>query len=299
MLAYYANNNVVEHVYLLNLHVINTMGEWQSDRTSVGRSKQMFGLTTRFHTQNKYAPFIQCRSFAPRIAFEELMWMLRGSTDVTELQEKNIHIWDGNSTREFLDSRGMLDTPENNIGRAYGYQFRSFGGVTDQVKEVFEGLRDNPTSRRYVISIWNPNDKNDMALEPCFYAYNFVYINGVLNLDVTSRSNDYPYGAPYNLAFSFFWLLLFSRALGYKMGNIRLNVANAHYYENQQPIVDELLDYHCRGAAAYLNEPICDVKEDKEIKTLQDVLSTQWSDIVVSNCVKGPTLGAENIKMAV
>jgi thymidylate synthase len=113
--------------------------------------------------------------------------MMSGSTDVTELQSKNIHIWDGNSTREFLDARGLYNVPTNQIGKAYGYQYRNFGGVTDQVQNVFNSLRDNPTSRRHVVSIWNPNELHEMALEPCAYSYTFVYINGTLNLDMQMR----------------------------------------------------------------------------------------------------------------
>lgn len=290
---------MIDYQYLENLRTIIVDGTWQNDRTSVGRSKQYFGLSTRFNTYNMFAPFIQCRTFAPRIAFEELMWMLRGSTDVTELQAKNIHIWDGNSTREFLDSRGMFSTPENDIGKAYGYQYRRFGGKTDQIKEVFEGLRDNPTSRRYVISIWNPNDKNEMALEPCFYAYNFVYIDGVLNLDVTSRSNDVLFGQPYNLAFSYFWLLLFSRALGYDMGTIRLNIANAHYYENQQPLVDVMMRGEFFENLYNFITPSCTINMSKKLETIEDVLSMQWEDITVHNWVKGDKLVNDVIQMAV
>ena len=179
--------NYIDKNYLNLLQSVHNNGTWVQDRTSVGMSKQLFGQSLVLPTYGLHAPFIQCRTFAPRIAFHELLWMLRGSTDVTELQNKDIHIWDGNSTRKFLDSRGLTNVPENDIGKAYGYQYRNFGGVTDQVQNVFNSLRDNPTSRRHVISIWNPNELHEMALEPCAWSYTFVYIDGTLNLDMTMR----------------------------------------------------------------------------------------------------------------
>jgi thymidylate synthase len=138
-----------------------------------------------------------------------------------------------------------------------------------------------------------------MALEPCFYSYNFVYINGVLNLDVISRSNDILFGQPYNLAFSYFWLLLFSRALGYDMGTIRLNIANAHYYENQQPLVDIMTRGEMFDSLYNYLTPSCTIDFGKKLETLDDVLSTEWSDITVHNWVKGEKLVDEVIEMAV
>ena len=290
-------NELVDYDYIGLIDEVEVFGNWADDRTSVGRSRQMFGGDIRFHTRGKLAPLIQCRTMSPRIAFEELMWMLRGSTDVSELQAKGIHIWDGNSTRAFLDARGLERTPENTIGKAYGYQYRSFGGITDQVAKVFNELKTNPTSRRHVISIWNPNDADQMALEPCFWGYTFVYINGVLNLDVTSRSSDVVFGLPYNLAFSYFWLLLFSRALGYEMGSIRLSMANAHYYENQLPLVNKLLDDDLYDSLATKQTPYCTIT--KQLETLDDVLSVTWDDIKVHDWVRGDKLVEDHIEMAV
>jgi thymidylate synthase len=278
-----------EYVKLLNR--ILTEGEFQQDRTSIGNSKQLFGQTIDFDTENKYAPLLQVRTMTPRIAFEEWKWMMNGSTDVTELQKKNIHIWDDNSTREFLDARGLYDVPENNINKAYGYQYRSFGGDADQIKNVFNSLRDNPTSRRHLITIWNPNELHEMALEPCFWAYNFVYINGTLNLEVTSRSSDVVFGLPYNLAWSYFFLYSFAKALGYKTGKIRLNLANAHIYENQLELVNEILKQDLD-----FGKPR--VTLEKDIKELDDILNLEFADFSITDWVKGPVL-IKDVKMAV
>lgn len=274
-------------------------GTWTKDRTSVGESCQAFGGHIRFDTGNvkyPFAPFLQIRTLAPRIAFEEFRWMLSGSTDVTELQKKNIGIWDGNSTREFLDERGLTNVPENNIGKAYGYQYRNFGGVTDQVQNVFNSLRGNPTSRRHVISIWNPNELHEMALEPCFHLYEFVYINGKLNLYVHGRSSDVTFGLPYNLAFSFFWLLTFSKALGYKTGELFMTMSNIHVYKNQIPLVEKMLEP--KHLEETFKKKIPQVNLTKDISTLDDILNLEFSDFEIINFERGPEL-IKGIEMAV
>jgi thymidylate synthase len=288
------NKNVVDYDYINLLNLVKTEGISTTDRTSIGSSIQYFGTTLRFSTKDCFAPFIQCRTFSPKLCFLEWNWMMRGSTDVKELQKHNVHIWDGNSTREFLDSQNLQHIPENTIGKSYGYQFRSFGGVVDQVREVFDSLKNNPTSRRHVISIWNPLDKKDMALEPCFYSYTFVYIDGVLNLEVTSRSNDLLLGKPYNLGFSYFWLLSFSRALGYKMGDIRLNVANAHIYANQLDVVNKLTNYEFPSITT---TPTCNLL--KPVNIFEDILNLTFEDFEIKNWTKGPALTDKKIQMAV
>lgn len=282
----------VDFAYQNLLREILDSGIYQQDRTSIGKSKQLFGRTIMFSTHNKYAPLLQCRTMSPRIAFEEFRWMMSGSTDVTELQKKNIHIWDGNSTREFLDSRGLTNVPENNIGKAYGYQYRNFGGQTDQVQNVFNSLKNNPTSRRHVISIWNPNELNEMALEPCFHLYEFMYQDGTLHLYVHGRSSDVVFGLPYNLAFSYFWLKTFADALGYKTGDILMTLTNAHIYDNQIELAEMIVDED-------VSEKRCPtVTINKELNCLEDILSLDWNDVQINNWDKGPVL-ISGLEMAV
>lgn len=282
----------VDYAYQNLISDILNNGIPQSDRTSVGNSIQSFGKTIRFSTHGKYAPLIQCRTMAPRIAFEEWKWMMSGSTDVKVLQNKNVHIWDGNSTREFLDSRSLHDVPENNIGKAYGYQYRSYGGLTDQITKVYESLKNNPTSRRHVVSIWNPNELDEMALEPCFHLYEFVYINGELNLYVHGRSSDVVFGLPYNLAFSYFWLKSFADALGYKTGDIFMTLSNAHIYDNQIELAKMIIEED----VSELCVPRVTLK--KKLDSLDSIFGLEWSDVEITNWKKGPVL-ISGIEMAV
>lgn len=287
----------VDFDYSHLIEMVLEEGQWQRDRTSVGESIQLFGQTIRFNTHGQYAPFVQARTMAPRIAFEEWKWMMRGSTDATELQNQNIHIWDGNSTREFLDSRGLHDVQENHIGKAYGYQYRSFGGEVDQIRNLFNGLKNNPTSRRHIVSIWNPVDSPEMALEPCFHLYEFMYSNGTLNLYVHGRSSDVVFGLPYNFAFAYFWLLTFSRALGYKTGEILFTLTNAHVYRNQIDLARSIIEQsHDADFTKSIQMPVAEIS--KEINTLDDILSLQWSDILVKDWKRGPKLTDAHIEMA-
>jgi thymidylate synthase len=289
---------VIDHEYLELIVNVLSFGKTQTDRTSVGQSTQLFGNVIGFQcSQNDLtncAPFIQSRTFTPRIAFEEWKWMMSGSTDAGVLQEKNIHIWDGNTTREFLDSRGLKDVPVNHIGKAYGYQYRNFGGIKDQISELITNLKEDPNSRRHVVSIWNPAESHEMALTPCFHLYEFSYIDGVLNLYVHGRSSDVVFGLPYNLAWSYFFLLAMCSVTGYQMGEILLTITNAHCYANQI----ELAKAICQESDPWeYTMPQCSF--GKELNTLEDILSLEWEDVKITGWTKGPKLTEEKIEMAV
>lgn len=284
----------IDYDYMATLSTIYHTGTDQRDRTSVGESRQIFGTHIKFKTHDKYAPFIQCRTFAPRIAFEEWKWMMRGDTNAETLQQKNIHIWDGNSTREFLDSRGLYNVPTNHIGKAYGYQYRSFGGSVDQIQNLFNSLKTNPLSRRHVVEIWNPAELHEMALEPCFHLYEFMVSNDTLNVYIHGRSSDWVFGAPYNLGFVYFWLLTFSRALGFKTGAIMLTATNTHIYKNQMSMVESML---ADNSWYDLPVPRCELL--KPVSTLDDILNLEFSDFNITNFVKGQTHTLEPVAMAV
>lgn len=262
------------------------------DRTGVGTVKT---FDENFHfdlrTDRGYIlPALSLRKIAPRIAFEELMWMLRGSVDVTELQEKNIHIWDGNSTREFLDSRGLHHWPENTIGKGYGYQMRNFNGV-DQLKDCFEGLRKDPNGRRHLISFWNPGDLKETALPPCHLLYNFMVTGEHLNLKFFQRSCDTILGAPMNLMFAGFWLAIFAKALDLKVGRLAYSVTDFHMYKNHGEAATEMCLRKPRPM------PLFHIH--KGLNSLDDILSLTWEDIDIEDYDPHPALDKDKLKMAV
>lgn len=287
-----------EQDYLNILENILENGTDTKDRTSVGNSRQLFGevITHEFVSYDTEEgtyyelPFVQSRTFGPKLSFEEWNWMMRGSTDARELQEKNVHIWDGNSTREFLDSRGLYDVPEHHIGKAYGHQFRKL--KVDQIQKLFQDVETSPNSRRFMVNLWNPEELDEMALEPCAYNYNFVNINGKLNLLMNMRSADVTFGVPYNLSFGTYFLLSMCRKMKLEPGKLMLIMANTHIYENQIPIVKEVLKnkVDCRPVIGGFNNLV-------DIDTVQDLENLEYSDFELIHFTRGPKIG--NVEMAV
>jgi len=152
-----------EYQYLKLISNIILNGEKRLNRN--GNTLSVFGEKLVFNVNEQGFPLITTKKVFWRGIVEELLWFMRGSTNVSELQDKNIHIWDANSTRQFLDSVGLNIVPENNIGAGYGYQWRCFGGEypnrkngVDQLEFILNELVNNPIGRRAVLTAWNPNN---------------------------------------------------------------------------------------------------------------------------------------------
>lgn len=275
-----------------------------NDRTGVGTIKS-FGTTIHtpmfnwVDTELKILPALRLRKLGPRIAFEELMWMLRGQTDVQILRDKNIHIWDGNSNRDFLDRRGLTHLPEWDIGKAYGYQMRNFNGV-DQLTEVYNSLRDDPMGRRHLISFWNPGDLDEMALPSCHYSYNFVVSNNgnglTLNLLFNMRSADSILGVPNNMMFAGFWLHMFAQALGYSVGALKVCCADFHIYMNHVEATRVLL-HRWQTNKLRIGDPVT-FRFNKDLNSLDDILGMEWSDIEMVHYNPLPALSKDLLVLA-
>lgn len=271
----------------------------KTDRTSVGGNLYKFGQSFLYDISNKnpnqyYVGFMQHRTFAPRIAFEELMWMLRGQTDVKILQDKNISIWDGNSSIDYLKKVGKEHITPNTIGKGYGYQMRNFNGV-DQLVNVYNQLKTNPNKRTSRITLWNPADFNDTALEPCHHGYTFSSDgNGVLNLHQEMRSNDVVFGRPYNIAFATLWLTFFAITLDMEVGQVFFTGTDCHIYDNQIEVAKETIKRY-NSRTEEFKRPYITI--NKDLHSLEDILNLEWDDIVVHNWEKGDKIG--NASMAV
>lgn len=280
--------------YRSTIRYILEEGITKPDRTDVGENVSVFGLSHKYRidkTDRGYeVPFLQVRKFAPRIAFEELMWMIRGDTDAGSLQEKRIYIWDGNTSADYLNSIGKSHIPVGTIGKGYGHQFRNFNGV-DQLVEVFESLKNNPNGRRHHISLWNPSDFPDMALEPCHYGYTFYHVDGRLSLQQTMRSSDWVFGFPYNIAFASMFLIFMAEALGYEPSEVFWVGTDVHIYKNQIKLANKVVD-HDYGWS--LGQPKINVK--KKLTSLEDILTLEWTDIEVLDFTTGPEF--EKVQMA-
>ena len=230
-----------EKGYLSLLKETLENGESKTTRNRVVTS--LFGCMINFKDVAIAFPLITTKKMFFRGIVEELLWFLRGSTNAHELKQKKIHIWEGNSTREYLDSIG-LDYPEGELGPVYGWQWRKFGkkygidekDVTDakgidQIKYVLEELSKDTNSRRAVLSGWNPVDLKKMALPPCHILYIFNKTSKGLSCHLTLRSSDLFLGLPFNIASTALLTHIFAHVLHIPANEISLSICDAHIYE--------------------------------------------------------------------
>lgn len=259
------------------------------DRTGIG-SRAIWGATMDIDLSEGF-PAPTHRKVALRIAFEEIMWMWRGSTDSKLLEAKNINIWKGNTSREFLDGRGLHDLPEGHIGKGYSFQWRNFGGgykndVTtrflndysgfdnsgaDQVIQLLEGLQKDPNGRRHIITGWNPTQLKDMALPPCHLYQQYQILDGKLNSSFVMRSNDLVYGLSYNVMGYALLNHIIAKYLKIVPGKLFYVGMDVHIYENQMDMARELVD------RTWFDLPT--LKINKELNTIDDIMSLQFEDI--------------------
>ena len=266
--------------YLDLLKDVMDNGQDRPDRTGIG-SRFVNGRLLRWDLQDGF-PALTSRRVSLRIAFEETMFFLRGLSDTKLLEEKNINIWRGNTSREFLDSRGLTELPEGNMGRGYGVQWRDWrkhGTDTsvDQINLMLQGIRKDPHSRRHVVTGWNPGELDQMALPPChmlqMYTVSgeFSTESGRLNNCFVMRSNDVPYGLPYNIMSYALLNHIFAQHLGLAPGELVYMGWDVHIYNNQFEMVSEQLK-RTPGALPTL----CITKD---LSTIDDIMQLEWSDI--------------------
>lgn len=198
--------------------------------TRNGTVYSVFGANMRFPL--KKIPIMTTKQLAWKTCLKELLWFLSGDTNNKTLKDQNVHIWDMNGTRAFLDSRGLYDYKEDELGPIYGHQWRNFHGI-DQIEKLMADLKSDPFSRRHVVSAWNPAQLDLMALPPCHILFQ-MSVNSKMELSCSlyQRSGDVGLGVPFNIASYSFLTHLMAHHLGYKVGEFIYNVGDAHIYEN-------------------------------------------------------------------
>ena len=243
-----------ENQYLSLLERVLHHGNPRDDRTGTG-TISMFGTQMEFDLQEGF-PLLTTKKVFFRGVIEELLWMLRGETNNNILKQKGIHIWDGNAGKEYLTKLGLGHFPEGELGRIYGMQWRHFGGNFvaggkhtggfDQIADVIHQIKTNPTSRRIIVSGWNPLDLKEMALPCCHLMHQYYVENDVLHLKVDLRSNDLFLGAPFNIASYALLLTMIAHICHLKPGKLIYSVGDAHIYKNHIKQVEEQLLRPCR-----------------------------------------------------
>ncbi|HPF23244.1 MAG: thymidylate synthase [Hyphomonas sp.] len=194
----------------------------RSDRTGTG-TRAVFGRQLRFNLEDGF-PMVTTKKLHLRSIIVELLWFLKGDTNIRYLKDNKVSIWD-----EWADENGDL-------GPVYGKQWRSWaapdGRTIDQIQWVLDEIRTNPNSRRLIVSAWNPADVNEMALPPCHCLFQFNVMDGKLNCQLYQRSADIFLGVPFNIASYALLTLMMARATGLKPGEFIHTFGDAHLYLN-------------------------------------------------------------------
>ena len=208
--------------YLALLNHILTSGPDKGDRTGTG-TRSVFGYQMRFDLADGF-PLLTTKKLHLRSIIHELLWFLRGDTNVHYLQENGVRIWN-----EWADENGEL-------GPVYGAQWRSWpdghGGTIDQIRQAIDDIRHNPDSRRIIVSAWNVAQIPDMALPPCHAFFQFYVADGRLSLQLYQRSADSFLGVPFNIASYALLLMMVAQVTGLKPGEFIHTLGDAHLYHN-------------------------------------------------------------------
>lgn len=286
--------NLHDEQYLMQLDYILHNGVERKDRTGVG-TKGVFGLQGRYDLRNGF-PLLTTKKIFTKGVFEELLWFLRGETNVRSLQEKGVHIWD-----EWADENGDL-------GPVYGSQWRSWpgsasldsrfprmGGVVakvvqdpiDQISNLITGLKNDPFSRRHIVSAWNPAEIADMAIPPCHTMFQFYVTPDTdgqpefLSCQLYQRSGDMFLGVPFNIASYALLTEMVAAQTGLKAGEFVHTLGDAHIYLNHVEQVKEQLSRPNRQEPPRL-----------ELRWRNSIFDYTMDDIVVHDYHPQPTIKA-------
>lgn len=296
-----------EKGYLTLLADILEYGSEVPDRTGVGRIK-LFDRFLRFDLRDGF-PLLTHRNAPPRHAFKEFWAFLNGITHIhTYLSAAGINFWKGNTTRDFLDKRGLKFLPEGHGGKSYGFQVRHFGGDydtqfngrggVDQLANIYYTLKNDPFSSRILLSMWNPQQEAEMALPPCWWGHQFLVTldrngNKVLNLAVTSRSSDLLFGGPYNIAQYAIYLASMAHATGMIAGELSCRLTDVHIYGKRADLGMSATPNKAsqvRYVQETLSRPISASKTtltfNKSLDTLDDLLALDFDRDL---CITGYT----------
>jgi thymidylate synthase len=279
-----------ENQYLQLIKEILEKGSLEETRN--GKTKSIFGYSMRFSLKDGELPLLTTKKVAWKTCFRELQWFICGSTNNKDLQDQNIHIWDGNSTREFLDSRRLHNNEVNDLGPIYGHQWRHFnaeykdchtdysGKGIDQLANVINDLKNPSTrsSRRHIISAWNPCQLDEMALPPCHILMQFnVRDNKYLSCALMQRSIDTCIGAPINIASYSFLTHIIAKHCDLIEDEFIYFLGNAHIYEEHIETLKEQLK---REPLSFPKINILQKHENIEDYTIDDI---EWVEKYVSH----------------
>jgi len=246
--------NAEETNYLNCLKDVLERGQYRDDRTEVGTLSLFEGKQFVFDLSKTFPLLTTKRVFFRGLA-EELFFFFSGLTNAKILQEKDVHIWDDNSSREYLDKIGQSHREVGDLGKFYGFQWRHWGAEYldchqdykgqgfDQIQMIIDLIKNSPTSRRILVSAWNPGDLKEMALPPCHIVYQF-YVdveNKTLSCSMYQRSADLFLGVPFNIASTALFTCLLAKTCDLKPSKVIVTLGDSHIYLNHiQQVLEQI-----------------------------------------------------------
>ena len=276
--------NLEEKKYLELLSEIMTEGNIKSDRTGIG-TKSIFGSKLSFSLKDGKIPMLTTKKMFARGVIEELLFFIRGESNSKLLEEKGVNIWKGNTTREFLDKRGLSHLEEGSLGKGYGYQWRNFSGKTDQIANLLHTLKTNPDDRRMLVAAWNPGELNEATLPPCHTHFQCYVNDGKLSLQFYMRSSDLFLGVPFNLMSYALLTHILANATGLQADKLIFVGGDTHIYSN-----------HFDAAKTQIEREPFDfptVKINKSLSSLSDIEALEFKDFVIEGYQSHASIKAE------
>jgi len=234
-----------ENQYLNLIKEILSTGSFEDGRN--GKTKMIFGSSMKFDLTGNKIPLLTTKKVAWKTCLKELLWFIKGDTSNKNLKEQGVKIWNGNASREFLDSRGLTNLEEDDLGPVYGHQWRYFnaqytncnddytGKGVDQLQYIIDCLKDpeQRASRRLVMSAWNPQQIDEMALPPCHVLCQFNVREGkYLSCALYQRSGDVGLGVPFNIASYSFLTHILAKHCDLEADTFVYFLGNAHIYDD-------------------------------------------------------------------
>ena len=245
-------NHHEEFQYLRLISEINTYGSMEEGRN--GKAKTIFGSAMHFDLSDNKLPLLTTKKVAFKTCLKELLWFINGNTDNKILKDQKVRIWNANASRDFLDSRGLVNNEVDDLGPVYGHQWRYFnakydncntdytGKGVDQLQNIIDQLKnpDTRNSRRLVMSAWNPEQLDEMALPPCHILCQFcVTENNKLSCSLYQRSGDVGLGVPFNIASYSILTHLIARHCSLEPKEFVYFLGNAHIYDDHIEVLKE------------------------------------------------------------
>lgn len=252
-------------------HVLES-GSSKTDRTGTG-TLSVFGYQMRFNLQEGF-PLLTTKKLHTKSIIHELLWFLKGDTNINYLKENGVRIWD-----EWADENG-------NLGPVYGYQWRNWplpgGGHIDQITQVVESIKKNPDSRRLIVSAWNVADINHMKLPPCHAFFQFYIANNRLSCQLYQRSADIFLGVPFNIASYALLTMMVAQVCELELGEFVHTLGDAHLYTN-----------HLEQARLQLSRDCRTLPEMKINKRVRSIFDFKFEDFELLNYNPHPHIKAD------